>query len=52
MFNRRLSDTESQTVNSYLALKYGTTLNQTTPTDYILPGNITAWSATSGGVYS
>lgn len=39
-------------VNSYLALKYGMKLDQTVPTDYILSGGITAWSAASGGVYS
>lgn len=51
MFNRRLSDTETQTVNSYLALKYGITIDQTTPTDYIFSGWTTAWSASSADIY-
>ena len=37
-FNRRLSSFESQIVNSYLSLKYGITMDQTSGTDYLLSG--------------
>ena len=37
-FNRRVSTGESQVINSYLALKYGISLDQTTGQDYVLSG--------------
>lgn len=47
-FNRRVSTGESQMINSYLALKYGISLDQTTGQDYVLSGGIIAWSWLSG----
>jgi hypothetical protein len=38
-------------VESYLSLKYGITLDQTTPTDYIYSNGTTAWNATNATVY-
>ena len=53
MFNRRLNDDETANVNAYLAIKYGITLDQVvTGQDYLLSGDITAWSWLSGGIYN
>ncbi|MBP6911351.1 hypothetical protein KBC03_07310 [Patescibacteria group bacterium] len=46
-FNRRLEIWEANMVNSYLALKYAITLDQTTGHDYTLSGGLTAWSRIS-----
>ena len=45
-----------QQIESYLAIKWGITLSQTTPRNYTLnngttAGTITAWDAVTGGVY-
>lgn len=40
-----LSATERQKVNSYLSIKWGTTLDQTTPTDYLASDGATIWNA-------
>ncbi|NII26974.1 T9SS type A sorting domain-containing protein [Pseudoflavitalea sp. X16] len=44
VYNRVLTASEQKHVESYLALKYGITLNQTTPTDYVA----TDWDGTTG----
>jgi len=41
LFDTALSDVDEQKVHSYLALKYGLSLDQTTPTDYIASDGIT-----------
>ena len=46
-----LTLTQKTQVESYLSLKYGITLDQTTPTDYIYSNGTTAWNATSAAVY-
>jgi len=51
-FRRILQEDEIQVVESYLSLKYGMTLDQSTPTDYILSGGVTAWDASAVGAYS
>jgi hypothetical protein len=38
-------------VESYLAIKYGITLDQTTPQDYTLSNNTVAWNSASVGLY-
>jgi hypothetical protein len=38
-------------IESYLAIKYGITRDQTNPTDYINTSGIITWSATSAGIY-
>ena len=44
-----LSAVEQQRVNSYLAVKYGVTLSQTSPTDYLASdGTTKMWDATVG----
>jgi len=35
-YDVELTETEQQRIDSYLAIKYGITLDQTTPTDYVL----------------
>lgn len=46
LYNRKLTATERQQVNSYMALRYGITLDQTTPTDYLASdGTTTMWKA-------
>lgn len=46
VYNRVVSDMERQQINSYLALKYGITLDQTTATDYLASdGSTTMWDA-------
>lgn len=45
-YNRKLTTTERQQVNSYMALKYGITIDQTTPADYLASdGTTTMWKA-------
>lgn len=54
-FARVLTTDEQKGVESYLAVKYGITLDQTTPSDYILRSSgsvVTIWSAASGGIYN
>lgn len=40
-----LSADERQRINSYLAIKWGTTLDQSTPTNYIASNGSTIWNA-------
>ena len=49
MYNRKLTDVERQRVNSYLALRYGITLDQTTPQDYLAAdGTSKVWTLSNG----
>jgi hypothetical protein len=53
VYNRLLDDDELKRVNSYLALKYGITLDQTTPTDYIASdGTTTMWNASDNSGFN
>ncbi|UUF12406.1 MULTISPECIES: right-handed parallel beta-helix repeat-containing protein [Flavobacterium] len=53
LYNRVLTSLERQRVNSYTALKYGITLDQTTPTDYLASNGTTkSWDATANALYS
>ncbi|AXY73485.1 T9SS C-terminal target domain-containing protein [Paraflavitalea soli] len=45
-YKRKLTATERQQVNSYMAIRYGITLDQTTPTNYLASDGITTmWKA-------
>jgi uncharacterized repeat protein (TIGR01451 family)/gliding motility-associated-like protein len=52
IYNRELSATEKLKVNSYLAIKYGLTLDQTSPTNYLLSNGYTVWNATANAGYN
>lgn len=45
-----IADSEANKIESYLALKYGITLDQTTPQNYTLSNSAIAWDATSAGL--
>ncbi|MDX1943590.1 MAG: LamG-like jellyroll fold domain-containing protein [Saprospiraceae bacterium] len=51
IYNRKLSAVEIQKVESYLALKYGVTINQTIPTDYIASDGSFMWEAAANSGY-
>lgn len=46
-----ISGTEHQKILSYLACKYGGTLDQVTPYNYILSNNIVSWNASEDTAY-
>lgn len=53
MYDRVVTATERQRINSYLALKYGFSLDQTTPQSYLASGSNVMWDkdATNASVY-
>ncbi|KAB1157307.1 hypothetical protein F7018_10275 [Tenacibaculum aiptasiae] len=51
LYNKVLSSTERQRVNSYNAVKYGITLNQSTPTNYLASDGTVIWDATVNSAY-
>jgi hypothetical protein len=51
VYNRVLTFQERQRVESYLAIKYGTTIDQTTPTNYLSSDGSIIWNATTAGNY-
>lgn len=51
LFNRQMTVAEKYQVESYLALKYGFTLDQTTAKNYIASNGTTFWNAASNGSY-
>lgn len=48
----QLSAADRQKINSYLALKWGLTLNQTTATHYLASDGSVIWNATTAGIYN
>lgn len=52
VYRTNLSATNVQRVESYLAVKYGITLDQSSPLDYLASNGTTFWSAASAGVYN
>ncbi len=50
-YNRKLTAVERQRVHSYLGLKYGITLDQTTPYNYVATNNSVYWDATANAAY-
>lgn len=51
-YSRALSLIERQKVNTYLAIKYGITLDQTAATDYLTSDASIIWNATTNAAYS
>lgn len=51
-YERVLTDAELQRVRSYLAIKYATSLDQTTPYSYVNSQGTTIWDAASNSGYS
>lgn len=47
----QLSTTERQQINSYLAIKWGITLDQTAATNYYASDGSTVWNAGTGGAF-
>lgn len=52
VYNRVLSDAERQSVESYLALKYGITLYQTPGLSYLASNGTAYWNHTTNGIYN
>ncbi|MBL7856607.1 MAG: T9SS type A sorting domain-containing protein [Cyclobacteriaceae bacterium] len=50
-FDRDLTATELTKVQTYLAIKYGFTIDQTSPQNYVSASGITVWDATAHAVY-
>ena len=51
LYSRRLTAQERQRIDSYLAIKYGITLNQTLATSYLDSGAAVIWNATANRTY-
>ncbi len=51
VYQSKLSDTDVQKVNSYLALKYGVALDQTSSLDYLASDGTVIWDATANTGY-
>ena len=51
LYNRDLTTTEHQKINTYLAIKYGTTLDQGTPQNYLASNSSVIWDATTNATY-
>lgn len=52
IYDRLVSNAERQRINSYLAIKYGLTLNQTTAQNYLASdGSTIFWDATANSTY-
>ena len=52
IYNKMLSSRERQKVDTYLALKYGVTLDQTTPTSYVSSNGRVVWNAVANAEFS
>lgn len=50
-YDRDLSTVELNRVNSYMAIKYGVTLDQTTPANYVTSNGTVVWDATINSSY-
>jgi Mycoplasma protein of unknown function, DUF285. len=51
LFADVLTPTEQNQIESYLAIKYGFTLDQSTPTNYSSSSGTIIWDASSAGIY-
>ncbi|MFC7526894.1 Calx-beta domain-containing protein, partial [Parapedobacter sp. GCM10030251] len=51
-YNSELSPMENNRVESYLAIKYGLSLDQTTPLNYVASDSSVIWDATASGAYN
>lgn len=52
VYNSNLSTSNRRKVESYLALKYGITLSQSTPQNYVATSNANSWSQSTGGTFN
>ncbi|WP_091012299.1 S-layer homology domain-containing protein [Paenibacillus amylolyticus] len=52
VFDHALTDAERQKVSTYLAIKYGYTLDQTVANSYIISNNDTIWDSVANAVYT
>ncbi|MBP5418717.1 MAG: hypothetical protein J6Y72_02770, partial [Bacteroidales bacterium] len=52
VYSRMLSSRERQKVDTYLALKYGVTLDQTVPTSYVSSDGRVVWDAVTNAEFS
>ncbi|WP_149304987.1 LamG-like jellyroll fold domain-containing protein [Pareuzebyella sediminis] len=52
VYNRELSSTERQRVESYLSIKYGLSLDQSTATDYLASDGTITWDASNNSGYN
>ncbi|MBL4879775.1 MAG: hypothetical protein JKX82_00490, partial [Oleispira sp.] len=52
LFDRVLTTVERQQVNSYFAIKYGTTLDQSIATDYLASDGTVIWNGTANATYN
>ncbi|MCR5695591.1 MAG: T9SS type A sorting domain-containing protein [Marinilabiliaceae bacterium] len=52
IYSRMLSNRERQKVDTYLALKYGVTLDQTVPTSYVSSNGRVVWDAVANTEFS
>lgn len=48
VYDRNLSATEINSVQSYLGIKYGVTLDQSSPTNYVASDGTVIWNASAG----
>jgi hypothetical protein len=51
VFNQAFTQSDRNKVDSYLGIKYGLTLDQTTPTNYVTSNGSVIWNAISAGDY-
>lgn len=51
-FSSRPSDAEKNRIQSYLSIKYGITLDQSTPQDYVNSAGTTVWSSSTNSSYA
>jgi len=51
VYERQLTDAEMAKVNTYLAIKYGITMDQRTPYNYIATDASVIWNATTNSTY-
>ncbi|GAB5525032.1 MAG: hypothetical protein Roseis2KO_29040 [Roseivirga sp.] len=51
-YSVRPTDTEHARIQSYLSIKYGITLDQTSATDYVNSSGSTIWDATTNATYN
>lgn len=52
VYDRTLTDEERQKVSTYLAVKYGYTMDQTTPNSYVDSNNNTIWDSLTNKTYT
>lgn len=51
VYSRALDANERQRISSYLSIRYGTTLDQTAPNEYLASDSSVLWNATANATY-